>query len=198
MIRAVLIVIFLSLCHMANAADIETAVALLRAGEIQSAIPLFEELANEGDTKAMITLGNLYYEGRGTTQDYQSAMNWYLRALPENGDAFANIGVLYRDGLGVPQNLEIAYAVFVITHMRGLGSDDTQIRNGRNLQKAVSVMSQNQIIRALCQSETYVMQFVLNEGTGGVRDDSGDLPLKDREWWLDGELPDFECSWSTN
>ena len=194
MIRVVLIVIFLSLCRVANAADVETAVALLRAGEIQSAIPLFEELANEGDTQAMVTLGNLYYEGRGTAQDYQSAMNWYLRALPDNGDAFANIGVLYRDGLGVPQNLEIAYAIFVITHMRGLGSDNTQIRNGRNLQKAIAVMSENQIFRALCQSEAYVLQFVLNKGMGGVRDGSTDVPLKDREWWLDGELPDFECS----
>jgi hypothetical protein len=168
-------------------------VALLQAGKYSEAIPELKRLADGGDTTAMVTIGNFYYEGQGVSQSYEDAMNWWLRAADHNGDAFSNIGVLYRDGKGVARNLEIAYDIFVITHMRGLGDQGTQVRNGGNLKKAVAVMSQDEVKAALCLSEEYVLSFVRNRGQTSPDDKRG-VPIKDRDWWFKGELPEFSCN----
>ena len=60
--------------------------------------------AEHGDAKAQLNLGNLYYLGEGTPQDYAEAAKWY-RLVAEQGDASAqnNLGVMYDEGDGVPQ-----------------------------------------------------------------------------------------------
>jgi hypothetical protein len=174
----------------------DEALALLRAGKYSEAMPELRKLADGGDTTAMVTIGNLNYEGQGVPQSYQEAMSWWLRAADHSGDAFSNIGVLYRDGKGVPRNLEIAYDIFVITHMRGLGDRATQVRNGGNLQKTVAMMSQDEVKAALCLSEEYVLSFVRNRGQASPDDKKRGVPIKDRDWWHEGELPAFKCDGS--
>ena len=173
--------------------DVEEAVSLFESGQHEQAFEQFERLATAGNTKAMVTDGTLYYEGKGVDRDYGQAMQWYLRALPENGDAFVNIGVLYRDGLGVQRNLEVAYDIFVIAHMRRLGSDNTQIRNGRNLHKAIAVMSQDQIKRALCFTEQQVIDVLQSQTSTALGFEGSDVPIKDMDWWFEGELPEIDC-----
>jgi TPR repeat protein len=127
----------------------------------------------------MINLAVMYHTGQGVTQDYGKAMDWYLKAFAkQNGDAYSNIGVLYRDGLGVETNLPIAYALFYITHMRGLGTDSTQIRAGRNLDKTVALMKQDEINETLKITEKYVIRFVEKRG----KLDKNDQALKFSKW----------------
>ena len=38
-------------------------------------------MAQKGDVKSMITLGNIYYEEK----EYDAAMTWYLEALKKKG-----------------------------------------------------------------------------------------------------------------
>lgn len=103
--------------------------------------------------------------GEGVEKDYGKAMDWYLKAFKKgNGDAYSNIGVMYRDGLGVQTNRPIAYALFYITHMRGLGSQGTQIRAGRNLDKTVKLMKPAEIEETIKMTEKYVLTFVEKKG----------------------------------
>ncbi|KAG0372470.1 hypothetical protein BGX24_000207 [Mortierella sp. AD032] len=61
--------------------------------------------ANLGDKVAQVALGDMCKHGRGVNQNFETAMNWYMKAA-EQGDPIGqcNVGVLYRDGLGVEQS----------------------------------------------------------------------------------------------
>lgn len=51
-------------------------------------IPLYQEAARQGNPEAFNGLGNRYYYGQGVVQDYQKAMEWYMKAAA-NGDSNA-------------------------------------------------------------------------------------------------------------
>ena len=59
-------------------------------------------------------------------------MDWYLKAIDKNGDAVNNIGVMYRDGLGVDKNRKVAHALFLTVHLTGMGGESTVMRANRN------------------------------------------------------------------
>lgn len=174
------------------------ALSALKRGDYDTAYEEFHALAEQGDSKAMATIGLFFHEGESFPQDYAKAMDWYLKAMElGNGDAYNNIGVMYRDGLGVDTNRAIAYDLFLIVHMRGLGSQSTQYRANRNLRREVNELGKEQIEYALCLSEEQVIAFVTERGKVPAHtiDLSGEhIAIKDREWWLDGEVPVFECS----
>ncbi|KAG9061804.1 hypothetical protein KI688_006955 [Linnemannia hyalina] len=62
--------------------------------------------ASHGDKDAQVALGDMYKDGKGVAQDYQSAMDWYLKAV-EQGDAAGQqrVGVLYDEGFGVRRTI---------------------------------------------------------------------------------------------
>ena len=187
----------LSLTSPSAMAGVSDAVSALERGDYESAYQEFNALAEQGDTKAMVTIGMFFYKGEGFSQDYGKAMDWFLKAMAlGNGDAYNNIGVMYRDGLGVEVNRAIAYDLFLIVHMRGMGSQSTQYRANRNLRREVDELSDDTIEYALCLSESQVIGFVKERGKMPAHtiDTSGKhVAIKDREWWLDGELPSFDC-----
>ena len=62
-----------------------------------------------GNPMSFFSVGILYYEGKGTEQDYGKAMeNWTRSAELGYAPAFEGVGELYRDGLGVEQDYEKA------------------------------------------------------------------------------------------
>jgi hypothetical protein len=184
----------LGITSSAAFAGVEEGIAALDRGDFSAAYREFLPLAERGDSKAMITIGLLYYEGEGVAQDYEQAYDWYLRAFErDNGDAYNNIGVLFRDGLGVPRSSPVAYALFLIVHMRGLGDEDTQIRAGNNLDRLVQTLPREQILDALCLTEEYVHAFVRAKGRlegvpRDLRPSRGRPALRDKDWWFDHEL----------
>jgi TPR repeat protein len=144
---------------------VNEALAAKERGDYETARKEFQALAEKGEDNAMIELGLMYHTGKGVKQDYGKAMDWYLKAFDKgNGDAYNNIGVMYRDGLGCEINLPIAYALFYITHMRGLGSQSTQYRAGRNLDKTAALMKPEEIEDTLKMTEKYVLTFVQKRG----------------------------------
>ncbi len=153
----------------------------------------YEALAAKGDTGAMIALGLLYHQGDDVPVDFGKAMDWYLKAYAKtNGDALNNIGVMYRDGLGVAKNPKVAYLLFLAVHMEGLGDESTQIRAGRNLSRLAESLPKKDIEEALSYTWPYVDQIVKSRGKNiTIRKDV--LPTKDRprirdnNWWLDSE-----------
>jgi Sel1 repeat-containing protein len=189
------------LASQAQSGRTTVALAAIDRGDYTTARAELSKLASAGDDTAMITMALFYHQGRGVPQDYSKAMDWYLKAFPlSNGDAYNNLGVMYRDGLGVPADRKIAYALFLIVHMRGLGGDSTQIRAGRNLDREVAEQPVQEIRAAVCYTEEYVRAHVMSRGKASSSDpDVTPSPtrrrLKDREWWSQREqgAMTFEC-----
>ncbi|KAF8937812.1 hypothetical protein BGZ47_008847 [Haplosporangium gracile] len=65
--------------------------------------------ASYGDKNAQVALGDMYRDGKGVLQDYQAAMDWYLKAVEQKDAAGQQrVGSLYDQGFGVPQNYSTA------------------------------------------------------------------------------------------
>ncbi|KAK3824262.1 MAG: hypothetical protein J3R72DRAFT_528789 [Linnemannia gamsii] len=66
-----------------------------------------------GDMHAQNALGDMYKDDRGVHRDYQTAMNWYLKAAQRGlASAQFNIGDMYDNGRGVPKDFTKAMAWF--------------------------------------------------------------------------------------
>ncbi len=120
-------------------------------------------------------------------------MDWYLQAYAKNdGDALNNIGVLFRDGLGIPKNEKIAYLLFLGVHMEGLGTDATQMRAGSSLGRLSESLKKEDIYEALSYTWAYVDQAVKSRGTNlevgeNVLPTKEQPRIRDNNWWLDSE-----------
>lgn len=53
---------------------------LFLAGRYAEALPLYQELANAGDSLCQVFLGWMYYEGLGVSRDQDTAFVWFRRA----------------------------------------------------------------------------------------------------------------------
>jgi TPR repeat protein len=174
-------------------AGVQEGLAAKKRGDYGAAAREFVPLAQRGDLRAMITLGLLYQEGgEGLPQNYPAAMGWYLRAFDHgDGDAYNNLGVMLRDGLGVEKNRRIAYALFLIVHMRGLGGESTVVRANRNLRREVEELPLPEVAAALCMSEEYVEAYVRARGETKNIPETAASPknqrLRDKNWWLESE-----------
>ncbi|KAF9147465.1 hypothetical protein BG015_010901 [Linnemannia schmuckeri] len=94
--------------------------------------------ASHGDKVAQVALGNMYKEGQGVYRDYQSAMDWYLRAADQSfARAQPNIGVLYHNGQGVPQDFAKAMEWFLKAADQGFA--DAQFNVGLLYDKGLGV-----------------------------------------------------------
>ena len=93
---------FASLALAADAGSFEAARAAFDRGEEAQAVALFKPLAEEGDARAQVWLGQMYDLGRGVRRDFNQAALWYRRAA-EQGDAMAqhNLGHMYEQGEGL-------------------------------------------------------------------------------------------------
>ncbi|KAF9340692.1 hypothetical protein BGZ91_000658 [Linnemannia elongata] len=65
--------------------------------------------AKLGDEDAQFDLGDMYNHAKGVQQDYQAAMDWYVKAANQGHPRAQNaIGSLHQYGQGVPQNFATA------------------------------------------------------------------------------------------
>jgi hypothetical protein len=83
----------------------EDAYAAYQEGHYATAMRLARPLATEGDARAQLTLGLLYYHGNGVPQDPDAALKWFRRAADQNNPtAQFHLGVMFSKGEGVPQD----------------------------------------------------------------------------------------------
>ena len=68
----------------------------------------FLQAAQAGTRAAMFEVADAYAKGAGTPRDATQAARWYLAASPYNLNAVYRLGIIYRDGLGVPADYERA------------------------------------------------------------------------------------------
>ena len=78
-------------------------------GDTDAALDDLRPLAEKGDTKAQILLGDLFFTGKGVPHNYSMAWQWYQRAAHAgNAQAQFKLANMYRKGLGVPYYLSKA------------------------------------------------------------------------------------------
>jgi len=78
-------------------------------GEYKLALGKWKPIAELGDALVQFTLGTMYSEGKGVTQNYQEAIKWYrLAAEQGNAEAQYNLGWVYANGDGVKQDYKEA------------------------------------------------------------------------------------------
>jgi|GEM_PF-731782 len=171
------------------------AMELMKDGKATEAVQMLEALADEEDSQAMVQLGIWYYQGNGVDKDYSKAMDWFIKAYElNNADAFVNLGVMHRDGQGVPQNKKIAYAVFLTTHMTGWGDFNTMSRNNDCLRRLIAEMPMEDVREILSTyTLTYIQAYLKSKGSlEGIPEAyaaTQDQPaLKDMGWFMDREL----------
>lgn len=107
----------LLLCAAATAliwgADLRTGVDAYDKGDFATALRELKPLADKGNSLAQVTLGLMYYEGKGVAQDYKEALKLYLSAA-DQGKAMAqlSLGFMYAAGQGVREDFVQAYMRF--------------------------------------------------------------------------------------
>jgi TPR repeat protein len=75
-----------------------------------AATQLCRPLAEQGNVRAQLSLGGMYYNGQGVQQDYAEAAKWTRRAAEQGyAPAQADLGVMYWNGEGVPKNAVLGY-----------------------------------------------------------------------------------------
>ena len=83
------------------------------AAALNAAIAVVSKMAESGDPEAAFRLGR-YYHLESAEPDYALALKYYQIAANENHAwATNNLGLLYRDGTGVPRSDQKAYYYFV-------------------------------------------------------------------------------------
>ncbi len=194
----IIVATLLMLAATAAIADstLEQALQATVSEDYVTALPLWEQLGASGDRKAMIEAGLIYHQGLGTPVDHERALDWYLTSM--NGDAANNIGVMFRDGTGLPLNRKVAYLLFLTIHMTGIGNESTIMRANRNLRREIAELPKSEIREALCYTFDYLVAYVNSRGRiAGIPEDlraaAGRPRIKELGWWMEGEIDPYEC-----
>ena len=99
------IILTLNFVASGVAGPLDDAAAAYRRGDYATVLQLTRPLADQGNATAQALMGILYSTGKGVTQSYIEAAEWYRLAANQGlASAQYNLGNLYGNGQGVPQN----------------------------------------------------------------------------------------------
>lgn len=204
-----LLVLFFPICvsseESADNASMELVKKALKAetvGDYETTYSIWASLYEKGDYKAAVSAGLMHHQGTGMPVDYVKAMDWYLKAVNYNADAMNNIGILYRDGLGIKKNRKISYLLFLTIHMEGMGDEETVMRANRNLRQEIDELPLIERQEALCYSLGYMAAYVESRGITQkspreIRETGKQPRVRDLGWWSPGEVGEFTCPANT-
>lgn len=105
------------------------------------------ELASQGNVKAMYDVGKLYERGRGVKKDISKAAEFFQKAASaRNPSAQARLGILYFEGRGVKQSYKKALSLLNSAAKENIPSAQFQLANmyelgtgvSQNLSKAIT------------------------------------------------------------
>lgn len=119
--RILTVLVFLSLMPAAAFAGFDEGKKAYDKKDWPTAIKELRPLAEAGDDRAMIILGNMYNAGYGVIPSHKEAMSLYKRAATEknNPQAMDVVGAMYFSALGVDQNIQTALQWFRRSAMLG-------------------------------------------------------------------------------
>lgn len=90
--------------------------AFYYGGDAETAVRLWEPLAERGNKIAQSHLGTLYSIGDDTVQqNYKKAVGWYRKSATQGFHvAQYQLGLMYQDGQGVPRNVVLSHMWMLI------------------------------------------------------------------------------------
>ncbi len=107
--NAFLLSIALQLQSVAYAGFDEGVSAFLK-GDYQTSFKELNPLAGKGNADAQYYLANMYFDGKGVTQDYKQAVSLFRKAAEqEHVGAQTLLAIMYFDGKGVTQDYKQAF-----------------------------------------------------------------------------------------
>jgi TPR repeat protein len=102
-------VLVFALASQVMAGALSDAERAYATGNYAQAAKLYRPLAQGGDAKAQLSLGVIYYLGKGVPRDYKAAAAWLLLAAKQGRAQAQNLlGAIYDQGLGVSQDYKQA------------------------------------------------------------------------------------------
>ena len=111
--RISLVICGLLLATSAWSGDSEKGLAAYNSTDYDTALAIWQPLAESGDTDAQYGLGMMYGNGFGVDMDDALAIKWYgLAAEQGHSGAQCNLAVMHQNGWGVPLNEEEAIRLF--------------------------------------------------------------------------------------
>lgn len=118
-LRAAILILVLGPAQAA-ASDFQNGVDAAAVGDYETALALWQPLAEAGHVDAQFNLGLMYDNGTGVPRDLAAAAAWYRRAA-EAGDRTAQsyLGEMYARGEGVEQSFEEAVEWYEKAALRG-------------------------------------------------------------------------------
>ena len=120
------------------------------AGRYAEALPVFKQLAEDGNAEAQLALGKAYAEGHGVARDDARAAIWYRKSgLQGNAEAQLRIGELYASGHGVPHNDFEAYVWFSAAVRGGNAAAKAQQERVAKLLQPVEVEQAGKLVTNL-------------------------------------------------
>jgi TPR repeat protein len=98
----------------------EKGLAAYNSTEYDTALAIWQPLAEAGDAESQYGLGMMYGNGFGVAMDDALAIKWYgMAAEQSHGGALCNLAVMHQNGWGVPLNEEEAIRLFTLAAEQG-------------------------------------------------------------------------------
>lgn len=117
--------------------------------------------AENGDFRSMEDVGKMYMNGQGVRQDYEKAVEWFVKASKRNYEARRILGLMYKTGNGVTKDLkealrwyEMAGEERIVAEIKQ--SDDWKRLTAKESEESVDVTD----AQAMCQ---LAMQYQYGE-----------------------------------
>ncbi len=163
--------------------DFQAGMEAYKAGDYATALKEWKPSAELGDAYAQYSLGFMYKDGQGVTQDYKEAAKWF-RLAAEQGIVGAqfNLARLYSKGQGVTQDYILAHMWFNAAARRGYkdaykNMDTTEDKMTSKqitiAQKLVSKCAQKNYKDCSLLGDAYVqysLGFMYKDGQGVTQD----------------------------
>ena len=93
-----------------TATMLKRAKQLVKQGRVAKALPIYLQLAEQGNAEAQFHLGSIYAKGQGAEKDEKQAVNWFDKAAKQGyREAQTKLGFMYATGKGVEQNYNSAF-----------------------------------------------------------------------------------------
>ena len=136
------------LAGVGNIASLDAAEAAREQGDGPRRIAVFKGLAERGDGMAAQQVGLMYLNGQQVDKNINEAYRWFYAAWSlSEMEGLNALGVMNRDGLGVPVNLPLAQSAFYLAKAgaRSQPAFDRALNNLDRLGNQISPDAKTQI-----------------------------------------------------
>lgn len=128
--RIVVVSASLLLAFTVRADDFQAGWDAYNSADYDTALAIWQPLADAGDARGQYGLGLMYGNGFGVMMDDAQALHWYgLAAEQGHGDAACKIAIMHQNGWGVPMNDEEAIRWYLMAAEQGVTEAQSALGN---------------------------------------------------------------------